>query len=508
MDIGLRLRLKGLMRRVPFWGLSRLHGGSGLLMSRTLRRYFVECNDRLRRHGPYSLPASFNVVESFLSYDSEYCLFDVRAEIEHLLSAAEYFDWYSANNMPKAPAILLDVLQEGVVYSYDMAGDASGFHLSRGESKLVIAGVSLVLHGHELSCMLVAGEDPPNPPDAEIAELSNANSAPFRGHEGVTPDPVLGVGDRYLDTFPGFARVILLTRLDLRAQTHDVRYLMLDYGNNYRVATDDDGALQGLSADALRACKQNALDNLAEYGELFSTLAALIYLPVAFVAESEHVHEETFVTELSCRKDEEAVRETIEELGEAECVLSRTIRCLATSGGQTCGSQKVLDPPALSFQSDGFWRPLEPGTVGRDKDNQPIMGKTWVARLDSWSAQGPEQLLLQRPQEPPAGPDPGIVYVVRSPSHDVDVYKIGLTRRSAEQRARELNSTAVPLPFGVLAQWEVGDCAAVESEVHRRLEAHRINPRREFFRASIRDIVGTVHQAITDLESQRQGSSS
>src|SRR5207245_2640349 len=97
--------------------------------------------------------------------------------------------------------------------------------------------------------------------------------------------------------------------------------------------------------------------------------------------------------------------------------------------------------------------------------------------------------------------DPGVVYVIRSPAHDKDVYKIGLTRRNPAERAAEIGAaTGVPLPFGVLANWTVRDCGSVEKKVHARLRQFRLSKRREFFRADLGDIVTAV-QAVVGEES-------
>jgi hypothetical protein len=96
-----------------------------------------------------------------------------------------------------------------------------------------------------------------------------------------------------------------------------------------------------------------------------------------------------------------------------------------------------------------------------------------------------------------SGPDPGIVYIMRSDAHGLDIYKIGFTRRTADARSRELSSaTGVPLPFGVLAQWEVGDCATIEAAIHQRLAAYRLNDRRKFFRLALRDIVSVINVVV------------
>src|SRR4051812_6914021 len=99
-----------------------------------------------------------------------------------------------------------------------------------------------------------------------------------------------------------------------------------------------------------------------------------------------------------------------------------------------------------------------------------MFGRTWVSRHESWSAQSPTSFLLRRSITDSDGPDPGEIYVQRSPAHESNLYKIGLTRRASATRAQELTSASgVPLPFGVLATWKVGDCDRVEKEVHSRL---------------------------------------
>jgi hypothetical protein len=155
----------------------------------------------------------------------------------------------------------------------------------------------------------------------------------------------------------------------------------------------------------------------------------------------------------------------------------------------------------MEYNSEAFWKKLAPGEIGEDQDGNPIVGRTWVRRVESWSSRPPGAFVIQRVAGGVAGRDPGVVYIVRSPSHDTDVYKVGLTRRTANERAREISSsTGVPLPFGVLASWSVGDCSAVEREVHRRLDRQRLSTRREFFAVSLAEIVLVVERVISELE--------
>jgi hypothetical protein len=163
--------------------------------------------------------------------------------------------------------------------------------------------------------------------------------------------------------------------------------------------------------------------------------------------------------------------------------------------------QRRITPPDMQFKHDGYWKAIGPLEIGEDMNRNPTIGRTWVSRHELWSARSPQSFLLHRGKTDQNGPDPGVIYVQRSPAHEIDVYKVGLTRRSAEVRAAELSSaTGVPLPFGILAKWDVGDCGQAEKEIHERLAAYRINPRREFFRvelAIICQVIGDIVEGAT-----------
>jgi hypothetical protein len=348
--------------------------------------------------------------------------------------------------------------------------------------------------------MLVAGESPPDPPDADLADLDVDSQPSSKGRENLRASPKLGIADRYLDEFPGFGRVILLTRFDLAAKKHDVRYINIDLGRSYRVLTDDLPVFDEVPIkDRERTIRESQV-GLERYQELFSSAAALIYLPLAFVTDPAFVRKMEFTTKLASKKSENQVKRAVKELGTDDCVFTRDINCLATATRTQVDAESRFMPPDLEFRSEGFWKPIPQGEIGEDQDGNPIVGMSWVTRTDSWSTKSPSSFLLERAAGAECGPDPGILYVIRSGAHEIDVYKIGLTRRSADVRAAELGTaTGVPLPFGVLASWKVGDCGAVEREVHLMLATRRINPRREFFRASLKEIISTIQHVIADL---------
>jgi hypothetical protein len=502
MDVAFQLKVKSLNQKLPHFVMSRMQSGSGFRMAGLLRQFFLEYLSRLLQHGPYSLPTSFNVVEGFLTFNNDFLVFDLLPERDHLLRLHDYFDWYTTERMlANDPKILIDIIEEKVIYSYDMTGDSGEFAISAEGSRIAIAGLSMVRHENELSVLLLAGENPPNPPDTDVlAAISGNTGSRPPGKEDINPDEDLTIKDRYLDGMNGFSKVILLTRYNLVTKKHDVKYLNLDIGPTYSVFTDDIAMLEAsLGKKKTNDLVDNQFKQLSRYHELFSTLTALIYLPVMFVDEQRKVVDSTFVTEIGVNSQKLQVQKAVKELGKKHFNMHRTVRCMTSINNDNLkmASHRIIEPPKFTFETSGYWKPIGVNEVGEDKNGNPVVGKTWVERIEKYTVKSPDSFVIQNQPRVQNGRDPGTIYIMRSPAHGNDVYKIGLTRRTSGERALELSSTTgVPLPFEVLASWEVRDCSSVEKGVHSQLRPFRLNKRREFFGANLSSIVAAVEQAI------------
>lgn len=500
MDIAFQSEMKALEARIPKLVRARMMGGSGLQLSKLLRSYFLEYADRLFTHGPQSLPSSFNVVESFMSFRRDDHLFDLREEVEHLLSLDDYFQWYQKAEIPRDPRLLEDILPEGEIFCYEMVGSPNSLRIVN-ESEQVFSAVAMVRHDYELSCLLLAGENPPLHSDRDVRGMERGQA--FPGKKAIVADPSYTVQDRYLDGYPGFAKVIVLTRYNLRAGKHDVRYVNLDTGPSFQVFTDDMSIFRDMGQKFIEEHRASAVEQLTRYDDLFGALTSMIYLPAFFAAFPAATKDLEVSTELEAMLDDRDVKEAVAALEKEDCVLRRTIHCFPVAG-DTGVRQASIRPPEMEFKTDGYWRPISPQDIGENKTGVPVVGRTWVSRLESWSAKSPESFTLHGRETKADGPDPGIIYVQRSTAMEPNLYKIGLTRRgSAQMRAGELSSaTGVPLPFGVLVNWSVGDCGRVEREVHEKLAACRVNPRREFFYAEISEIVLAINEVIATASAQ------
>ena len=100
----------------------------------------------------------------------------------------------------------------------------------------------------------------------------------------------------------------------------------------------------------------------------------------------------------------------------------------------------------------------------------------------------------------------GYVYILTNPSFKDDWVKIGKSSRPVDVRSKELDNTAVPLPFEIYATMQTEKFAEVEKLVHKmidRLTDLRIRQNREFFNIApsdaldiLKDIAPTIPDAV------------
>ena len=104
----------------------------------------------------------------------------------------------------------------------------------------------------------------------------------------------------------------------------------------------------------------------------------------------------------------------------------------------------------------------------------------------------------------PNNGEQGYVYILTNPSFREDWVKIGKSSRPVNIRSKELDNTAVPLPFEIYATMRTVKYAEIERIVHKqidRLTDLRIRQNREFFNvhpAQALDILLDLAHAVED----------
>ena len=100
----------------------------------------------------------------------------------------------------------------------------------------------------------------------------------------------------------------------------------------------------------------------------------------------------------------------------------------------------------------------------------------------------------------------GYVYILTNPSFREDWVKIGKSSRPVDVRSKELDNTAVPLPFEIYATLKTSKYAKVEKQIHKqidRLTDLRIRQNREFFNIApsvALDIIRDMADLLDDAE--------
>ena len=100
----------------------------------------------------------------------------------------------------------------------------------------------------------------------------------------------------------------------------------------------------------------------------------------------------------------------------------------------------------------------------------------------------------------------GYVYILTNPSFKEDWVKIGKSSRPVDIRSKELDNTAVPLPFEIYATLKTTKYEQVEKLIHKtidRLTDLRIRQNREFFNVSpakALDILKDISMTLDDAE--------
>jgi hypothetical protein len=81
------------------------------------------------------------------------------------------------------------------------------------------------------------------------------------------------------------------------------------------------------------------------------------------------------------------------------------------------------------------------------------------------------------------------------------IVKIGLTKRSADERAIEISrGTGIPTPYVVVHEEYVSNCETVENLLHQQFALQRVNRNKEFFRIPIKVAVRTLQEVAADFK--------
>lgn len=301
----------------------------------------------------------------------------------------------------------------------------------------------------------------------------------------------------------GYTPVILLTRVDTKDGKVQSRYVLEETRDVFHVLTDNPQDLEWIM-QARNAASDMIGTNLSKIDEFVPLFELMFSTPSCLrLMEHDDVSLERHPTQLRLvPQGHDARLANILPVSEApRFVVVNTLLDL----GPGLGGKYEIRPSNLKIETSGHWKTLGLGTEGRDKVGHPVQGKTWVTSQNSWYEGGKgnsEPFDRASTIETMREVDPlGYIYVLRNASHGRDVYKIGYTTKTPDERALQLGSTSgQPDIFNVVQYWPVRSPRIVEHRVHDLLRDHRVNKSREFFHVKYPRIRETIERVITELD--------
>jgi hypothetical protein len=94
----------------------------------------------------------------------------------------------------------------------------------------------------------------------------------------------------------------------------------------------------------------------------------------------------------------------------------------------------------------------------------------------------------------------GYIYILFNRAFQNDHYKIGMTTKTPEERARELSAaTGIPRDFEVLYEQRVIDCTQAERLLHNKLRRYRSAGNREFFQIPLKEAIKALEGVADEI---------
>ncbi len=139
-------------------------------------------------------------------------------------------------------------------------------------------------------------------------------------------------------------------------------------------------------------------------------------------------------------------------------------------------------------------------------DESAILIRRFIVQRDAdLSSARREVDMLDKARNRPGSVGSGYLYVMTNAS--IRGLKVGGTRRTPEERARELSTpTGIPTPYAVVYYERVSDWRAAEAAAHLQLAQFRITDRREFFDTEPKRVIDVLRAIATQFsESEQRG---
>lgn len=497
--------------------------GAGFPTDQILRHMAVEYTHRYASSGIYNQPTSFNSFEPFCHIrvlkEGVAPYMELAPEVDHLFSSTDFFDYLTSSESDSFQLEFLYNLPEEKTFHFSINGSVKDISFLNAEGReFLLSGFSMIRRGDSLHWYLIGGElfsqdewdiKCLNPVAIDIEKISPSKRAFLSqaikdtgGSQGA-PLPLEGTKTA--------RRTIIAGEMDILTKKHLSRCYMMEYEHSFVTFCDDPDVLYEINdKDTFVETINNMMRLINEASVMWNLAEGLIQLPhyfssKIFLEKEVLLKSGKRLTQKKGGKGLEARYKVVPSIEVVESVASNPIKSVSIAHYET--------------ETQGYWKRLELGEVGQDRNGKPTNGRTWVQAERKWDVPNSDNKVIfvkdtlssaklkiaeykyaaekTLNDTRPCDETKGELYVMRCAAMMEKVFKVGFTTGSSQSRAEQLSAaTGVPLSFVVVKAWSHEKASELETDIHMMLAPYQINDSREFFEVDFETIEEIVEQVL------------
>lgn len=503
--------------------------GAGFPVDKILHELCIEYTHRYASSGIYNQPLNFNYFEAFCQIkflkNSVAPYAEPAEEMDHLFSILDFFDYVTSEESQGFSLTELTLLPEDKALHFTVNGNINDFtFLTPRGREFVISGFSMIRRGNYLSWYIIGGEvfaaqdwaeEVANDEEVEPQHVPRwkqrfiAEASEIVGNRAGPPVALEGTETAQ--------RTIIAGEVDLVTQKHLGRCYMSERANTFMIVCDDPDLFDHMPNGSDKNQLRDQLQEQAQRTEVMWRLGEAMFQLPAYFAYKIHVAKPVAVfagkrTPAQGKKGGRGIGSNYKTVSAIDYISDDAVPL------------RSYAPHHYNIETGGFWRRLSPAASGKGPHGESVIGRTWVksekprpivsdgprtiyvkstiASARVLAQQYAQQALVAAAKaELGRIEDRNVLYVLRCMVMQDEIYKVGWTSGTAEERAKQISSaTGVPNAFLVVEHWQHPDPEALEKNVHAMLDPYRVAENREFFKLEFSLLKRIIEQEIERIQ--------
>jgi len=471
----------------------------------SLRYYLTEFNSRAWKHGLRSMPMMFNIMEAFFNYIKPEIYFELIEEENYLISFFDFIDFVTSKEFKDNKELIEENLTSDIIYNFNVGKDLQEIKFKTDEGEeFIVSGVSIIRRNNEVTVLMITGRKKTGDISIDksmfVSQTYNPNKTAINEEAKETLKDT-NFEYEYIDEDKEYIKVFVASRIDLETMTIDARYIAEETNLMFNVVTDEIDGFLDLKGDFIsedyKKAYLNSKEKIEEFSAIFEVIKLSLYLPYFFNMNEENIIEESLETKLKDKFKSPITRRKYSDVF-GKRYFTKPLYSVDANNIFSPDTIKLRDD-LFKVQSSGYWKDLSLDEIGIDKKGNPIHGRTWVNQSLSWFEAKEGDLIIEKKIDLFVGENAGFIYILRNPTMEANIFKIGLTRNDVTERVKQLSKTSVPDKFYKSQEWNVKDCVVAEKEIHKRLTEFRVDPRREFFKVDYDKAIEVIKDVVDEI---------